>query len=137
MARIELSNNGDTSFQKILGHKPDILKAWKNLEEVIQTSGAIDEPLKEEARRVLAHENGCQYCMAKGKPKLTYQDQKMATIVAFAEIAMKEPKGITEQQLDLIKEYFSDAELVEWITYICFTSAAHHIGAILGLSEND
>ena len=33
MERIILSNIGDTKFQKLLGHNPDILNSWRYVRE--------------------------------------------------------------------------------------------------------
>jgi hypothetical protein len=61
MPRISLSNAGNTSFEKLLGHNKVILKKWSELEEALFKSGVVDTNLKEEVRRALAFSNQCHY----------------------------------------------------------------------------
>ena len=53
MERISLSNVGDTKFQKLLGHCPDILNSWSALENTLYDKGALSAELKEQVRRTL------------------------------------------------------------------------------------
>jgi len=45
--------------------------------------------LKEQVRRTLAQQNGCEYCKAKGKPEHELFDEKTAIAVGFAEVFLK------------------------------------------------
>lgn len=54
MERISLSNVGDTKFQKLLGHNPDILHSWSALEDTMYNKGTLSAELKEQVRRTLA-----------------------------------------------------------------------------------
>ncbi|HAK42559.1 MAG TPA: alkylhydroperoxidase, partial [Clostridium sp.] len=84
MAKINFSNEGTTPFEQLLGYNKEIMKSWSNLERDFLQSTTFDYKLKEEVRRILAHNNGCKYCMAKGKPSEDIEDRKiiMATKVA-------------------------------------------------------
>ncbi|AHA09878.1 hypothetical protein Btoyo_4007 [Bacillus toyonensis BCT-7112] len=62
MERISLSNVGDTKFQKLLGHNPDILHSWSTLEDTLYNKGTLSAELKEQVRRTLAYGNECPYC---------------------------------------------------------------------------
>ena len=41
MERISLSNVGDTKFQKLLGHNPEILHSWSTLENTLYNKGTL------------------------------------------------------------------------------------------------
>lgn len=45
MARISFSENGQTPFEKLLGHNPEILKHWSNLENVFFTKTNLSPEL--------------------------------------------------------------------------------------------
>ena len=66
MALISFSQNGLTPFQQLLGHNKDILEKWISLEECFFGRDTLSAKLKEEVRRTLAFNNGCEYCKAKG-----------------------------------------------------------------------
>jgi hypothetical protein len=46
----------------------------------------------------------------------------------------QDPAGITDGQFDVLREEFSDDEIVELVSYICFVSIAGQMfGAVMGL----
>ena len=61
MARIAFSQVGETPFRRLLGHNPEILTRWRDLQNTFRTSTRLGSQLKEEVRRTLAFGNGCQY----------------------------------------------------------------------------
>lgn len=61
MARISFSNEGNTPFQQTLGHNPEVLSKWSDLEETLFNSKSLDLELKEEVRKTLALSNQCHY----------------------------------------------------------------------------
>jgi alkylhydroperoxidase family enzyme len=61
MPRISFSNVGNTPFKRLLGHNPEILKSWTNLNDAFLTSGKLSPDLKEQVRRALAFGNRCEY----------------------------------------------------------------------------
>ena len=54
MSIIESSNNGNTPFQKLLGHQEELMQSWTQLSDVLENDGALNKELKEELRRMLA-----------------------------------------------------------------------------------
>lgn len=68
MAKITFSEEGFTPFEKLMGHNKNVMRKWSSLEECFFNSNTFTFELKEEVRRTLAFNNGCQYCMAKGNP---------------------------------------------------------------------
>ncbi|NJH98789.1 carboxymuconolactone decarboxylase family protein [Staphylococcus agnetis] len=135
MALIEYSTIGNSPFQKLLGHNKSLLKNWNNLSVFLSDDGVISKELKEELRRILAQQNGCQYCKAKGSPTNKFQDEKSLLSIGFIEVYLKSKQNIPESSIGLLKEVMTDEEIVELITFTLFTTAQQHFGAILRLSE--
>lgn len=46
MARLSFSSNGDSHFQHLLGHNPEILKRWNELENAFFYSETFSAELK-------------------------------------------------------------------------------------------
>ncbi|WP_433207181.1 carboxymuconolactone decarboxylase family protein [Nocardia sp. CA-107356] len=133
MPRITPSEHGSTGFEKLLGHNPDILRSWNHVEKTIAENGHLSRDLKEQVRRVLAFGNGCQYCQAWGHAADTHPDPKESLAVGFAEMMLQGPQLITDQQFEVLKEEFDDAEISELLAWITFITASQTIGAVLQL----
>lgn len=135
MARITFSPEGLTPFQQLLGHNKDILEKWSSLEECIFSSNTFTSELKEQLRRVLAFNNGCQYCMAKGKPSNQITDSKILIAAKIADIISKNHL-IDDKHFNLLKNEFSDKEISELLALICFITASQKLGALLNLQPS-
>lgn len=134
MSRIHFSNNGDTPFQKLLGHNTKVLEAWSYLGDVLEEDGLLSAKLKEQVRRTLAQSNGCEYCKAKGKPEPDTFDEKTSVAVGFAEVFLKHPKcSVPDSAFEILKEYFSEEEISELCAFITFTTAQQYFGAMMKL----
>lgn len=137
MARINQSNFGKTPFQKLLGHNLKVMNVWSELGEVLVQEGLLSSNLKEQVRRTLAQNNGCEYCKAKGKPDSDAFDEKTSVAVGFAEVFLNYPKGmVPDFAFDILKEYFSENEISELCAFICFTTAQQYFGAVMKLEPN-
>jgi alkylhydroperoxidase family enzyme len=133
MPRIKFSSVGETPFQKLLGHNEDVQKKWSELEEVFYNSNKLSSNLKEQLRRVLAHGNGCEYCMARGKPDPESYDVRTSVAVAFGEMFVNHRSSINQATFDVLKGSFSEDEISELVSFICFTTASHTFGALMEL----
>ena len=133
MARIVESQYGATPFQKLLGHNKEIMVSWNHLGDTLEKDGMLASELKEQVRRTLAQENGCDYCKAKGKPEPHLFDDKMSIAVGFAEVFLKQKGNISDAQFNVLNEYLSDAEISELCSFITFTTASQYFGAIMKL----
>jgi len=133
MPRVSYSLLGDTPFQQLLGHQPDVMKNWNALGDVLSSTGNLSEALKEQVRRVLAFGNGCEYCMAKGKPDESSYDEKTSVAVAFADIFLNHPSAINDDTFEVLRQTFTEKEIVELCSFICFTSASQRFGAMMDL----
>lgn len=135
MARITFSQEGLTPFEQLLGHNKEILEKWSSLEECIFNSNTFTSELKEQLRRTLAFNNGCQYCMAKGKPSNQIADSRILIATKIADIVSKN-NIIDDKHFNLLKNEFSDKEISELLALICFITASQKFGALLDLQPS-
>ncbi|MGV0754317.1 carboxymuconolactone decarboxylase family protein [Empedobacter brevis] len=137
MTRIKFSQNGQTAFEKLIGHNPEILEKWNELEETLWNDTSLDNNLLEQIRRAMAFENGCEYCMVKGgKPDFDASQMKTSIAVAFAELFCKDHHSISEAHFMMLREYFSDQKISELCAFIAFVNASQKLGKTLNLTED-
>jgi alkylhydroperoxidase family enzyme len=133
MTIIEKSNLGATPFQQLLGYNPKAMTAWATLGDVLESDQSLSSTLKEQVRRTLAQNNGCEYCKAKGKPDPSLFDEKTSLAVGFAEAYLKLNGDVPSSIIEVLKESFTDQEVSELFAFICFTTAQQHFGALMKL----
>src|SRR6056297_2073462 len=85
MPRIAPAGIDGNSFQKQMGHCPEIVEKWFALDETMRFGGRLDPELKEEVRRSLAEGIGCRFCASLGAPDPDTRSARTALAVAFAE----------------------------------------------------
>lgn len=135
MTRISFSKEGTTPFQQLLGHNKDVLQKWTSLGDVLFDSNTFSDELKEEVRRTLAFNNGCQYCMSKGSPSENIANLKISTAVKFANM-ISNNNNIDDKEFNIIKSIFNDEEISELCSLICFITACQKLGATLDLQAS-
>lgn len=135
MAKINFSNEGTTPFEQLLGYNKEIMKSWSNLERDFLQSTTFDYKLKEEVRRTLAHNNGCKYCMAKGKPSEDIEDRKIIMATKVADMISKNI-SLSEGTFRDLNELFSAKEISELFALICFFTASQKFGFLLDLEPS-
>ncbi|WP_018922902.1 carboxymuconolactone decarboxylase family protein [Salsuginibacillus kocurii] len=133
MARINESNNGNTPFQRLLGHHDEVMQGWTQLSHVLEAEGKLSVELKEQVRRTLAQCNGCEYCKAKGKPDRDKFDEKTSIAVGFAEVFLKHKGNIPKSIFEVLYEYLNEEEISELCAFISFTTASQYFGAMMKL----
>ena len=133
MTIIQESKFGDTPFQRLLGHNQGVMTSWNALGDVLEKDGLLSAELKEQVRRTLAQNNGCEYCKAKGKPEPETYNEKTAIAVGFAEVFLKLKGNIPESSFNVLKEYLTEQEISELCAFICFTTASQYFGAMMKL----
>ncbi|WP_433957306.1 carboxymuconolactone decarboxylase family protein [Cytobacillus horneckiae] len=133
MARISESTHGLTSFQRLLGHNVEVMESWSHLGELLEKDGRLQATLKEQVRRTLAQNNGCEYCKAKGKPAPHLYDEKMTIAVGFAEVFCKTKGDIPDSTFEILQDSFNNEEISELCAFICFATASQHFGAMMKL----
>lgn len=137
MERISLSNIGDTKFQKLLGHNPDLLHAWSMVENKLYSKGTLSAELKEQVRRTLAYGNECPYCMAKGRPDDIQKVEEISVAVTFAYTFVHDKQAIDDTMFRVLKQYWTEKEIVELCAYICFITASQQLGFLFQLQPNE
>lgn len=134
MSYIPPSSMGDSPLEKVMGHAPHVLKPWLQLESAFFSQSLLSQDLLEQVRRTLAQQHGCEYCQAKGgPPDISHEDMKTSLAVALAALFAIDHKNIGEAQLNVLRPYFSDAELVELVAFMGFMWAGGTFGAVMAV----
>ncbi|MCX7121610.1 MAG: hypothetical protein NTZ67_07570 [Gammaproteobacteria bacterium] len=134
MSHVSFSKYGLTPFEKLMGHKPEILNKWNELESVFFHSNQFDAEFLEQIRRALAFNNLCQYCMAKaGPPDKNQNSVRLSEALRFANLFAINHTSINKDEITRMKKCFTDVELVELIAFCSFISASQKFGATFGL----
>lgn len=133
MPRISFSENGSSPFQRLLGHNQKVMAEWNNLGELIEADASLSAMLKEQVRRTLAQENGCEYCKAKGRPEPYLFDEKTSVAVGFAQAFLSYRGDMPSSVFNVLQTTFDDKEISELCAFVCFTTASQFFGAITGL----
>ena len=133
MPRISLSALGETTADRVMGHRPELLEAWQNLKHVlVGPTSTLSPSLKEEVRRTLAHRTGCRFCASLGLPAHTHSERKTSLAAAFADAVARDHTAISAAQVELLFEEFTTAQVVELLMWICFEYAGQMFGCLIG-----
>ena len=137
MTRIALSDNGNSPFEKLIGHNKIVLDKWIDLEVALFSETKLDKNLLEQVRRTIAFENECEYCMVKaGKPNFDLTEKRISSATAFAQLFAIDHKSINEKHFDILREEFTEQEISELCSFISFITACQKLGRIYNLTEN-
>ncbi|UYW00697.1 carboxymuconolactone decarboxylase family protein [Flavobacterium agricola] len=137
MTNLELSENGNTAFEKILGHNPEILKRWDALEQTLWQNSILPADLLEQVRRTTAFKNGCEYCMVKaGKPNFTAEQQNISLAAGFAELFAISPKDITAAHFSVLKQNFTTQQIAALCAFVAFVDASQKLGRLFNLTAD-
>lgn len=121
-------------FYGIMARPPEILRHRAALDaEFFGPSARVDNRIKEEARRTLAQGLGCQFCASLGNPNDEHPDSKEALAVAFAELVANDHHEVTDSTFAVLREEFSDEEIVELVSWTCFKLGSNIFGALMRL----
>ena len=135
MAHIKYSENGDSPLQRLLGHNPEILKNWNQLLDTFYRYSSIDPQLQEEVRRAIAYQIGCSECMSHGCPSQIIKDKKTLTVVHFAKKMSNTHLKMEKEDVEKLKEHFTDEEIAELCAYISFGTGYARFGATLSVDN--
>ena len=117
---------------RVMGRRPEILKAFARLDTTIRFKGTLPLELKEAVRRATAGEVGCEYCQSLGEPRTDIVDSQTGLAVAFAELVAKDPSNIDDSMFNVLKEEFTEDEIVELVAWITLVAIAGQMfGAVL------
>lgn len=124
---------------RVMARRPDILDAFGRLDAAIRFHGQLPGSLKEAVRRAIAEQVGCDYCvsLAQGcdqEQRPGPADTRESLAVAFAQLVAEDPKAITDSQFNVLREEFTEEEILELVAFTCFVAiAGQTFGAALGL----
>jgi alkylhydroperoxidase family enzyme len=119
---------------RVLGRRPEILKAFGRLDATVRFKGSLPVELKEAIRRATAGHTGCEYCKSLGEYEPNPADRRESLAVAFAELMAEDASAITDAQFDVLREEFSEDEIVELVAFIAFIAIGGQLfGAALKL----
>ena len=132
--RISQSLIGSTPYERVMGHAPHVLEPWSKLEEVFFSRSVLPADLLEQVRRTLALGHGCEYCMAKGgPPEPKHEAMRTSLAVGLAQLFAADHREIDEVQLNIIREHFSEPELVELVAFMGFMWAGGTFVKVFGI----
>ena len=125
--------------QRVMAHKPELLKAFNELGKAVnnQTDGSIPAPLKYMIANAASLSAGCMYCVAHtggGTARTGTDEEKIAAIwefetselfseaersaLRFAQSASSVPNLVTDADFDDLRTYFGEEEIVEIVSVI-------------------
>ena len=134
--RIPPSTVGTNSYERAMGHRPDVLQQWFALDATLRFGGTLPAELKEEVRRALASGVGCTYCASLGHPDAATRDPQTSLAVAFAETLWNNSAdlhAVDDAVFDVLREEFSVEQVVELTCWVLFLFAAQGFGAVMRL----
>jgi alkylhydroperoxidase family enzyme len=133
LTRLPLSDLGDGTADRVMGHRPEVLAAWDGLRQaLVGASSTLSPELKEQVRRTLALRTGCEFCASLGRPAAEQPDPRHSLAVAFAEAVAMDHTAITDGQLEVLLEEFTVPQVVELLTWIVFEYGGQMFGALIG-----
>ena len=123
----------------LMAHTPEIATAFAQLSKSILFSGTIEPGMKRLIGLIVSLSSGCQYCMshtAYSADKLQVAQSKIEAVwdyessdefspkekamLRLASKASMHPNAAEERDVDALKIYLSDAEVVELVSLISF-----------------
>lgn len=118
----------------LLAHRPEILAAWAKLDEALMGAGStLPVSLKENVRVALSQRVGCRYCDSLGSVGDEAPDARESLALAFVQKVLDDPKAVDQSTFDVLREEFTEEQIVELSAWICFKLATNTLGAITGL----
>lgn len=129
--RIPPSGLPGNAFEQVMSHRPEAMARWWDLEVELRFHGLIDSDIKEEIRRALGPEVGCRFCNSLAPAKDAYPDARESLAVAYALMLAQDPTGLDDSVFDVLREEFSEAEIVELTMWSLFMIASQAFGAAL------
>jgi alkylhydroperoxidase family enzyme len=101
---------------------------------VVGPGSTLPVALKESVRQTIADGMGCRYCASLHTPADRH-DGRESLAVAFTERVLDDPRSVDAATFDVLREDFSDGQIVELCAWVCFKLGANVFGAIMGLER--
>ena len=133
MPRIPPSALGNTTADRVMGNRPELLDAWEQLKHaLLGQSSTLSGQLKEEVRRTLAQRTGCQFCASLGLPAPSHPSPQESLAVAFADQVADDHTAIIDAQVSQLLDEFTIPQTVELLIWISFEYAGQMFGCLIG-----
>ena len=121
---------------RVLGRRPEILDAFAGIDRQARFKGLLPVALKETVRRSTAEAVGCKYCASLAPFEPDADDKRESLAVAFAQLVAEDHRSITDAHFDVLREEFSEDEIVELVAFICLVSVAGQMfGSVMGVED--
>ena len=133
MTRVPPSELGDSVADRVMGRRPEVLHAWEGLKHaLLGETSTLSPELKEQVRRTLALQTGCEFCASLGRPSAEQPDPQSSLAVAFADAVATDHTAISDAQVQVLFEEFTTPQVVELLVWIVFEYAGQMFGALIG-----
>lgn len=133
MARIPISAVGDSTADRVMGQRPELLAAWESLRHaLLGPSSTLSSQLKEEVRRTLAQRTGCQFCASLGQPATDHHTREESLAAAFADAVAVDHTAVSDAQMNVLLGEFTVPQVVELLMWISFEYAGQMFGCLIG-----
>jgi hypothetical protein len=115
-----------------MANRPEIRAKWAELDELMRFGGTLSPQLKEEVRRSLAPGIGCVFCASLGDVAPEHA-KKESLAIAYAQMLLDDHRAIEDSTFDVLREEFSDEQIVELTAWSLFMIAGQAFGAVMKL----
>lgn len=151
MPRIKLTNQQGSNFERALLHVPKLKELYDSMYDLLWDEDEIEKEIKEKVRLLLANMNGCQTCMSlsyTGEGLLNEPIQKAVSnqdfsafapfdqqLFIFIEKFSRNPKEISEDDIDWLKQFFNEQQVMKLLSFIHLFDGFHKIIVSLDLYD--
>lgn len=144
-------------FARAMATNPEVFAARTDYHTRVVQEGSIDSTLSELAYLAVSLANECEYCVASHSEQLVERvgvpaedveairrgdlsgfDDRERTVIEFADQVARDPKRVTEDDIDSLRGLgFDDAMIVEVITICAAAIAANTFVDVLNIHPAD
>lgn len=136
-AKAEAEGRDVPNFVRTLAHRPEVAQAWVQFRATLVGTGLVSEELKTLLAQVASMSAGCNYCAAHNAyfgEKLGISDARQAALwdyetsdlfddgeraaLRIAQGAAQVPNMTTDEDFEILKRHYSDAQIVEIVATI-------------------
>ena len=145
MARVLLANEEGTNFEKALNLIPQVKRLYDELYDTLWNSDIVEKETKEKIRLYLAGVNGCETCMSMsyvGDKTLNQKvlrekelEEKDRLLFRFIDVYRVRPRDLTDADMDQLKKFYSDTQLLELLAVINLFDQFHKLIVSLDLYD--
>jgi alkylhydroperoxidase family enzyme len=124
-----------TEIHRIMSHTLGPRAKWRELDDALRSSPVLAIDVKEAVRAALATDSGCDFCASVGEPRdpgVSPPDIRTSLATTYA-LMLRNPADLDDTQIDVLKQEFSEAEIVELTCWSLFVIASQGFGAAMAV----